>query len=561
MLVWSNLIEFLKEVITRYPQVKKELFLSENKLLEQVLISYISDLPKNSLSKSSNNNNRILLEVYGNGNDVSGNANSFIDEGAVSVNSHSNTSSNNVLPLPTSSRRRALTGGGGVAAPHASSASSSSSSSMTSSSSSSAISQQKSKSKSKTAQSKKESSFVANLGALTIIEGKRPNKCFFCHTSSPECLVPACNAWIGNDNTSSGGRSESNSISGSNSGGSIKLCTPFTEIVRLRDESAALVQSTQSECESLRLQHAQIASEKKKIEEQAVRLVAKVNDLESRDSESQLLLKDSESQLQAERRQRDVIVQEVIFHHNAQLSELKRLHKALLQKAVSSQDAAVAKKKNTGVGSQLVVSVSAEGVHTGPMVAGDKKGGERRGDAAVPVPVLAPAAVAANSTSSSRATPSTSNDPLPGATSASLRSGFDSSPPPPSFFSFTSATPSSQLSSSSSSSALLFTRPNPTASVAQPTNATILPLFQQPQPIAAVGASVDDEHDWIWRSTVDLEFVHSLLQGPRTDSSLALSAIVTPPSNTLGHASFASFERMKYAQALHNEFDYLERDE
>jgi hypothetical protein len=38
VLVWSYLIDFLKEIIVRYPEVKEEII--ENKVLEQVIIRY-----------------------------------------------------------------------------------------------------------------------------------------------------------------------------------------------------------------------------------------------------------------------------------------------------------------------------------------------------------------------------------------------------------------------------------------------------------------------------------------------------------------------------------------
>jgi hypothetical protein len=49
VLVWTNLIDFLKDVLVRYPQVKNEL--SENKLLEQVVVTYISQLPQDNHAK------------------------------------------------------------------------------------------------------------------------------------------------------------------------------------------------------------------------------------------------------------------------------------------------------------------------------------------------------------------------------------------------------------------------------------------------------------------------------------------------------------------------------
>ena len=39
VLVWSHLIDFLKEILVRYPEVQEEI--SENKVLEQVLIRYV----------------------------------------------------------------------------------------------------------------------------------------------------------------------------------------------------------------------------------------------------------------------------------------------------------------------------------------------------------------------------------------------------------------------------------------------------------------------------------------------------------------------------------------
>ena len=43
VLVWSHLIDFLKEILVRYPEVQEEI--SENKVLEQVLIRYVGYQP------------------------------------------------------------------------------------------------------------------------------------------------------------------------------------------------------------------------------------------------------------------------------------------------------------------------------------------------------------------------------------------------------------------------------------------------------------------------------------------------------------------------------------
>lgn len=50
VLVWSNLIDFLKDILVRYPQVKSDL--REKKILEQILIGYISNIPKIEILQS-----------------------------------------------------------------------------------------------------------------------------------------------------------------------------------------------------------------------------------------------------------------------------------------------------------------------------------------------------------------------------------------------------------------------------------------------------------------------------------------------------------------------------
>lgn len=45
VLVWTQLIDFLKQILIKYPHVKEEIL--ENKVLEHVLIDYIADMPSN----------------------------------------------------------------------------------------------------------------------------------------------------------------------------------------------------------------------------------------------------------------------------------------------------------------------------------------------------------------------------------------------------------------------------------------------------------------------------------------------------------------------------------
>ena len=61
VLVWHHLVNFLKDVLSRYPQVKDEL--GQNKLLESVLIRYIADMPTTLLS-SQEESHRLIVK-YG----------------------------------------------------------------------------------------------------------------------------------------------------------------------------------------------------------------------------------------------------------------------------------------------------------------------------------------------------------------------------------------------------------------------------------------------------------------------------------------------------------------
>ena len=62
VLVWHHLVNFLKDVLTRYPQVKDEL--GQNRLLESVLIRYIADMPSTLLS-SEDDSHKLIIQYGG----------------------------------------------------------------------------------------------------------------------------------------------------------------------------------------------------------------------------------------------------------------------------------------------------------------------------------------------------------------------------------------------------------------------------------------------------------------------------------------------------------------
>lgn len=142
VLVWSHLIEFLKDVLIRYPQVKSEL--SENKLLEQVLIRYISDIPKVTWDSSSG---PCVLEVYkdegGSNHDMEMNKNSII----ASSRTHKHKGAAKAKPAKL-----------------------------------------------------EETSELGMYHNCKILENKiAQNTCYFCHNKNAEVLLPACSGWVHGD--------------------------------------------------------------------------------------------------------------------------------------------------------------------------------------------------------------------------------------------------------------------------------------------------------------------------------------------------------------------------
>ena len=172
VLVWSHLIEFLKDVLIRYPQVKSEL--SENKLLEQVLIRYISDIPRVTWNSS---NGPCVLEVYK-------------DEGEAYHDMEMNKSS--IIASSRTSKVKAIT-------------------------------------KTKPVKEEITSTYPAESGlhsSIKVLDSKvAQNCCYFCHKKNPELLIPACSGWQHGDHEITGSKKN------------IVMCTPYTEMTAVRDRA------------------------------------------------------------------------------------------------------------------------------------------------------------------------------------------------------------------------------------------------------------------------------------------------------------------------------------
>lgn len=160
---------------------------------------------------------------------------------------------------------------------------------------------------------------------LRVIAAKRADSCFFCLKSRPQVLVPACIGWLPHPETSP-----------SDTG--IPMCTPYTEMIRVRDEALAAANMAQ-----LGMVEAVVKSDAAEAERSVA--CASMAKMQKRMGEMEAammqLVKSCDSQVSAEKKQRDADVQSIIAQHNLQLSELKRLHKAIAAKQSASAAAAL----------------------------------------------------------------------------------------------------------------------------------------------------------------------------------------------------------------------------
>jgi hypothetical protein len=118
----------------------------------------------------------------------------------------------------------------------------------------------------------------------------------------------------------------------------IPMCTPYTEMIRVRDEALAT-----ADLSKMRMVEAGLKSDAAEVERNTacssmVKMQKKMGDMEAAMMQ---LVKSCESQVAAEKKQRDADVQSIIAQHNLQLSELKRLHKAIAAKQSASAAAAL----------------------------------------------------------------------------------------------------------------------------------------------------------------------------------------------------------------------------
>jgi hypothetical protein len=148
VLVWTQLIDFLKQILIKYPHVKEEIL--ENKVLEHVLIDYIADMPSNRrILQDDRSNVSKFLHV--------------VDRRDTASESVHDTSINVHLPDPHTSNDIELM----------------------------------------------EDSACRHQQHRNLIYGRRPNTCYFCLKPDPDYLIPVCAAWTRDKDIASGDSSSS----------------------------------------------------------------------------------------------------------------------------------------------------------------------------------------------------------------------------------------------------------------------------------------------------------------------------------------------------------------
>lgn len=254
VLVWSRLIEFLRDIVLRYPQVKDEL--REEKLLEQVLVRYLSsssfDSRKTHVDEESGESTTFSL--------LSSPSQSQSDIQFESRNENENKPSSDY---------------------------------------------------------KVGESMLAQV--ISPSTSTYPTShCYFCHKLHPPYLLPVCHGWLPHDKSSTSYESKPSSSGG------ISLCTPYTQVVKSRDDLKEELEVKLQEIKRLQLNYDSLVHE----------IVEKDRLIEKEKSEKKALQdrlekeeKEWNDRMKREKEKRSEDITRIIGEHNKQLSEVKRLYR------------------------------------------------------------------------------------------------------------------------------------------------------------------------------------------------------------------------------------------
>jgi hypothetical protein len=209
VLVWSHLLEFVKNILTRYPEVQDDL--RQEKVLEQVLLRYLSNVPKTTVLRPTVNAFADEHELYASDEEAG------LDNNLVHVHGNSQllehpSNHRKCLPLMNNNESdcslnylRRYKGDHG------------SYNSLRDKLSNSASVSPRKLNDDIDVQVEAE---VSNKKLMAVLHGQKSNSCFFCLKTNPSFLLPACSGWKPRDQHGSNGE-----VSG------ISMCTPVCILI------------------------------------------------------------------------------------------------------------------------------------------------------------------------------------------------------------------------------------------------------------------------------------------------------------------------------------------
>ena len=116
----------------------------------------------------------------------------------------------------------------------------------------------------------------------------------------------------------------------------IPMCTPYGDMVKMRDSAITASDHARISMTQSAMKVELYEAEKSAAVAACVKMQKKMSEMEQA---MMLLMKSCEDQVNAEKKQRDAHVQSIIAQHNHQLSELKKLQKAVAAKKSASMKA------------------------------------------------------------------------------------------------------------------------------------------------------------------------------------------------------------------------------
>ena len=131
------------------------------------------------------------------------------------------------------------------------------------------------------------------------------------------------------------------------------MCTPYTEMIHARDAALSIAELDRVDKAKMKTKYDLSEQEKILACSAMSKMQKKLGDMEGA---MMRLVKSCESQIVAEKKQRDMDVQSIIAQHNHQLAELKRLHKALAVKQLASVTSAAAATAATAAANDVIAA-------------------------------------------------------------------------------------------------------------------------------------------------------------------------------------------------------------